>query len=183
MANDVVFRLSDEEFDKLAAESADPRISACLSAFLDTVAAATKRTGMIYTSPGFWNPIASAQNALLGVAGKALLWVANWGVGFPAVIPAGWKNWTFWQHSDAAQIAGVVGGVDSDYYNGTAAELTAFAGGIPVPPPVPVPISPVAVKAVQAGLNACGYSPPLAVDGIPGPKTKAGLVWLEGFCK
>lgn len=166
-------------------KSSDPRIPTCLASFLDTVQAATKRTGMIYTAPGFWNPIASAQaSAMSAIAAKTLLWVANWGIGYPAVIPAGWKNWTFWQHTDAASIPGVNGNVDSDYYNGTETELAPFAGQIPAPPPPPVSaLPPAAVKMVQAGVNACGYTPQLAVDGIPGPLTKAGLVWVEGFCK
>lgn len=35
------------------------------------------------------------------------------------------------------------------------------------------------VKQVQTAINAQGYSPPLAEDGAYGPKTKAGVQWLQ----
>lgn len=36
------------------------------------------------------------------------------------------------------------------------------------------------VKAVQAAINAAGYTPALTADGLVGPKTKAGVAWLQG---
>lgn len=36
------------------------------------------------------------------------------------------------------------------------------------------------VKAVQSAVNGAGYSPQLAVDGVYGPATKAGVIWFQG---
>lgn len=40
---------------------------------------------------------------------------------------------------------------------------------------------PVKVKAVQIAVNAAGYQPPLAVDGVYGPLTAAGVRWFQGM--
>jgi peptidoglycan hydrolase-like protein with peptidoglycan-binding domain len=36
------------------------------------------------------------------------------------------------------------------------------------------------VKQVQTAVNAEGYSPPLTLDGVYGPKTAAGVRWFQG---
>lgn len=66
---------------------------------------------LVYTYPAF------AQAGNCAGLNPWCLWIANYGVGSPEV-PAPWKTWTFWQHSDTP--------VDTDYFNGTEAQLRAF---------------------------------------------------------
>jgi lysozyme len=56
------------------------------------------------------------------------LWVANYGVTCP-LMPTGWTKWVFWQSSDSGRVDGVVGNVDLDTFDGTMADLLAFARG------------------------------------------------------
>lgn len=54
------------------------------------------------------------------------LWVANYGVTCPE-LPSGWTKWVAWQDGSTGRVAGVTGNVDTDVWNGTLADLTAFA--------------------------------------------------------
>ena len=80
------------------------------------------RRPIIYTSARVWtlfnNPPLAAD-----------LWVANWGVTCPA-IPVTWQapGWVFWQYSATGAVAGLTAEpVDLDRFNGTLAELQAYA--------------------------------------------------------
>lgn len=52
----------------------------------------------------------------------------------PGTLPAGWGNWTFWQHADSGVFPG-----DEDYFNGATASLktVALAGKTTTTPPAP----------------------------------------------
>lgn len=50
------------------------------------------------------------------------LWVANYGVTCPTM-PSGWSKWAFWQSSDSGSVAGISGGVDTDVFDGSLADL------------------------------------------------------------
>jgi lysozyme len=54
--------------------------------------------------------------------GGYTLWVANYGVTCPNM-PSGWTNWQFWQNADNGNVSGIAGGVDTDFFNGTLAQL------------------------------------------------------------
>jgi lysozyme len=54
------------------------------------------------------------------------LWVANYTTQCP-LMPSGWTDWKFWQKSSTGSVAGITGNVDLDVFNGTLAELRAFA--------------------------------------------------------
>jgi len=56
------------------------------------------------------------------------LWVANYGVECP-LMPTGWTDWVFWQSTDTGRVDGVTGNCDLDTFNGTKAQLLAFAQG------------------------------------------------------
>lgn len=82
-----------------------------------------KKTGLtpiVYTSPGFWNPLGVK---LTGVD----LWVAHWGVSSPTR-PAGWGDWWFWQKSATGKVPGIKGNVDLDEFHGTFSDLKKFVG-------------------------------------------------------
>jgi len=51
------------------------------------------------------------------------LWLAEYEVSSPTV-PSGWKDWTFWQYSQAGSVDGIVGDVDVDKFNG---DLMSFS--------------------------------------------------------
>ncbi len=38
-----------------------------------------------------------------------------------------WGGWKMWQYPDAGSVSGISGGVDTNYFNGTAADLWAYA--------------------------------------------------------
>jgi lysozyme len=96
-----------------------------LQTWMAAVQAGTGKTPLIYTSPGFWNGSVNS-NAFAGNP----LWVANWGVNCPT-LPNAWNAFSFWQYADNGTVKGINGAVDLDKFNGTLAELQAFAGATP----------------------------------------------------
>lgn len=90
--------------------------------WLNNVQDACGRTPIIYTGPSFWDKYMTDQ------FGSYPLWVAEYGVAAPR-IPVGWTNWTFWQSTEAATVAGVHGSVDSDVFTGSTDDLLAFVQG------------------------------------------------------
>ncbi len=99
-------------------------IGAAAVKFLDAVTAATGKTAIVYTSPGF---ITGAIATTPGL-GRYTLWVANWGVSCPNV-PSPWSTWGFWQRSATGTVPGVpASAVDLNTFNGTLAQLHAFGG-------------------------------------------------------
>jgi lysozyme len=80
-------------------------------------------TPMIYTAPGFWDPLPSTNQF-----GGDVLWVANWQVNCPDT-PTPWGGWRFWQYADNGNVPGIGGAVDLDKFNGTLAQLQQQAQG------------------------------------------------------
>ena len=98
-------------------------IAANLKTWVSAVQTGTGKLPMIYTGEGYWDgDVASSSFS------SDPLWVANWGVSCPD-IPTGWSQWSIWQYSDSGTVSGISGAVDLDEYNGTLAQLQAFAGG------------------------------------------------------
>jgi lysozyme len=97
--------------------------------FLQKVEQLSGKTPLIYISPGFFSGIGSPASF-----GKYNLWIAHWGVTCPNV-PSAWNKLTFWQNADSGSVPGVSGtNVDHDIFNGTMADLLAFAnGGVKLP--------------------------------------------------
>jgi lysozyme len=96
-------------------------VVARMQAWLDRVAARTGKRPMIYTA-AFMSSVLSTSFA------SYPLWVANYGVTCPR-LPAGWSAWRIWQSGDQGRVPGISGGVDVDVFDGTLADLQAFAGG------------------------------------------------------
>jgi lysozyme len=95
-------------------------IEANMQTWLAAVKAATGKTPIIYTSMGTYPISATTYDTYP-------LWVANYTSGCPSM-PVGWTSWIFWQNADNGSVNGISGGVDTDEYNGTLAQLQAFAG-------------------------------------------------------
>jgi hypothetical protein len=92
-----------------------------MKTWLAAVKTATGKTPIIYTSEGTYPITATTYDTYD-------LWVANYTSGCPAM-PVGWTSWVFWQNADNGSVSGISGGVDTDEYDGTLAQLTAYAGG------------------------------------------------------
>jgi GH25 family lysozyme M1 (1,4-beta-N-acetylmuramidase) len=100
-------------------------IIARMKTWLSKVEAATGKTPMVYTAPGWW-----AQFGKPGGLDKYPLWVANWGVSCPTVANS-WSHWDFWQTSSTGHVNGISGNVDTNRFDGSLADLLAFAGAKP----------------------------------------------------
>lgn len=101
----------DIEIGPVAADS--------LFKWLELVEAQFAQKPLVYVAPGF-------ARQFLGGAAVTLaaypLWIAEYG---PPATPQtpGWLGWTFWQHSGAGQVDGIMGQVDLDWFNGSADDL------------------------------------------------------------
>ena len=102
-------------------------VNAAVSQWISTIASATGRRPIVYSSPSFWSGLGNPTVA-------ADLWIANWGVSCPSV-PSAWSSWRLWQYSSTGTVAGISGSIDVDRFNGTLADLQAYAGGGGTPPP------------------------------------------------
>ncbi len=90
-------------------------VAAKVKHWLQLVESATGLRPFIYTGSYFWE-----DNVKDVTLGATPIWIAAYGVTCPSV-PAGWKNWTFWQYSDGNTK------LDHDVFNGTLAQLQAFS--------------------------------------------------------
>jgi GH25 family lysozyme M1 (1,4-beta-N-acetylmuramidase) len=111
-----------------------------LATWISVVAAATGRTPIIYSDPGFWNALPDTSQFANDV-----IWVANWGTSCPEM-PTPWTGWSLWQYSDTGSVPGVNDAADLDRFNGTLAQLQALASGA----------APVATPPTDGGTSASG---------------------------
>jgi lysozyme len=123
-------------------------ITARIHTWVNAVTAGTGKTPFIYTGAYFWD--ASVKTADFAGLGLNVAW---YGTNCPGQ-PNAWanSNWLFHQYTSTASVPGVSGNVDENVFNGTLAQLHAFAGvaaGPPPPPAVP-PVAP-ACGALAAG--------------------------------
>lgn len=101
-------------------------VRARAQAWLAHVEAALGRTPVVYTSPGFWEEIGGSDDT--GTAfGRYPLWLAHWDAACPS-LPGAWERWRFWQDGTDRTVPGVAGLVDTNWFDGSRAELLAFAG-------------------------------------------------------
>ncbi|MEP6973643.1 MAG: glycoside hydrolase family 25 protein [Actinomycetota bacterium] len=122
---------------------------AMTSWILEWLGEVTARTGvmpMIYTSPIGWSNRTGDTTAIAD-AGYTMLWVAHWNVDAPTVPGNDWaaNGWTFWQYSDCGHVPGIMGCVDSDWFNGLDLQ--------PATIPSPDTTAPVASVAVPTGVQ------------------------------
>jgi lysozyme len=97
------------------------QINAEIGTWVAIVQAAIGRSPIIYTAPQFWaTTIGSRPN--FGTD----LWTADWNPNLPHV-SSPWTGWEFWQYSISGNVAGIPGQVDLDRFNGSLAELQAYA--------------------------------------------------------
>ncbi|HZU98701.1 MAG TPA: GH25 family lysozyme [Planctomycetota bacterium] len=148
------------------------------------------RSPIIYTGSFFWDALRSPD------VGTHDLWLAQYPRGLgpsgPApdakpILPKAWKAWKFWQYSDEGSFPGIPAQVDVSLFNGTLADLLAYAftgtspdAGAPEPEPPAKPTitstlrvgaSGAEVTALQLALGLKGSD----ADGIFGPNTKQAV--------
>jgi GH25 family lysozyme M1 (1,4-beta-N-acetylmuramidase) len=119
--------------------------------FLDEVMTKTGRTPIIYTYRNFWRTALLNSSAFT----RYPLWIADYTAGATVPTPpliGGWPTWTLWQWTSTAKIPGVAGAVDNSHFNGSAAQLAAFADGThPTTLAAVAPSAPISVQAGPAG--------------------------------
>jgi GH25 family lysozyme M1 (1,4-beta-N-acetylmuramidase) len=129
--------------------------------FLAELMARTGRVPMIYTYRNFWRTELLNSAAFI----RYPLWIADYTAGATVPTPpliGSWPTWAMWQWTSTAHLPGISGVVDNSHFNGTAAQLAAFADG--THPSVLSPVAPQAPIAVQAG--PAGNA--LSVSWVPG---------------
>ena len=95
-------------------------VAASMAQWIERIRFATGRRPIVYTSPAFWSALGNANVA-------ADLWVANWAVTCPSV-PGPFASWKLWQYSATGSVSGIAGMADRSRFNGSLAELFAWAG-------------------------------------------------------
>ena len=122
----------------------DATLQANMKTWLTVIQNAIGRKPLIYTN----------LNTASHFGGKFTgypLWVASWGASCPTM-PSGWKAWKFWQYTDSGSVNGISGGVDRDEFDGTLADLEAWAN--PSPPPVDGGVSDAGARSADASAPA-----------------------------
>lgn len=97
----------------------DATIQSHMQTWLDVIAKAVGRKPIIYTN-------LNTSSHFGGKFTSYPLWVASWGATCPTM-PNAFKAWEFWQYADTGTVSGISGGVDHDEFNGTLADLQAWA--------------------------------------------------------
>jgi lysozyme len=95
--------------------------------FVQIVERELKRRPILYTSPGFWKEFGSTDPFWRDYP----LWVAHYTTASAPIVPAPWQAWQFWQHTshgDGPKYGTESLNVDLNWFNGSEAELYAFAG-------------------------------------------------------
>jgi len=87
---------------------------------------------IIYTGKYFWRDQVGGPTSFAGNP----LWIAQYTSLCPD-LPSPWTRWTFWQNTETGSVPGISGQMDLDQFNGTLADLQAFANGSTTPPPPP----------------------------------------------
>ncbi len=98
--------------------------------FLDRVTAGAGFRPMLYAAPAFLQATGCTNNPLLGAYG---LWLADW-TPLPPSPPPGWSFLAIWQHTNQAQVPGVAGPCDEDFFNGDLPQLLRYGKGGVVDP-------------------------------------------------
>ncbi|MEW4371745.1 GH25 family lysozyme [Paenibacillus kandeliae] len=91
-------------------------------AFLQHVERLSGRKPLVYTGNAFGQNFDAAL-------GTYDLWIARYSNGMSPEDTTAWKQWTFWQYSDAGQVDGISGTVDLNQFHGGLELLQQYAAG------------------------------------------------------
>lgn len=101
-------------------------IASKLKQWCQHIEAATGRKPIIYTGKYFWQ-----DNVASFDFGGYPLWIPNYSFSCPNLPDNYWNDWVIFQYSSTGSVPGVSGNVDRNKFNGTLADLQAFANGGP----------------------------------------------------
>ncbi len=111
--------------------STPAQTAAAVGAWIEHVEAATGVKPIIYTGRYFWQ-----DNVGTDAFADYPLWIAHYTSECPN-IPDQWSDWVFHQYSSSGTVAGIVGAVDTNLFNGDLDDLMALtvqdvgiAGGV-----------------------------------------------------
>jgi len=99
-------------------------VAARVRQWVDRVHNALGVTPIVYTGKYFWRDEVGGPTSFVSNP----LWIAQYTSLCPD-LPAPWSRWTFWQNTETGTVAGISGKVDLDQFNGSLADLQAFAMG------------------------------------------------------
>ena len=103
-----------------------------ISRYVRHIEQAIGKKPIFYTNISWWDPMThSASSGTGGVAfGDCPLWLADYKHPASPPLPAAWVGAPkfIWQYSEKGQVAGVSGNCDLDRFNGSVADLVAYAG-------------------------------------------------------
>jgi len=109
---------------EVSGEQSPRDIADAIQQWLDAVQQELGRTPMIYTAAGFWNTALGGTTAFASYP----LWIAEYTNSPSPRLPTGFNNYVFWQYSQSGSVAGIVGNVDMDQFNGGLSDLNQLAG-------------------------------------------------------
>ena len=143
------------------------RLSLWVQTWLEQVVARTGIKPMVYVSPSFWKERVG-DSPVVAAAGHRL-WIAHWTKDALPILPgASWGGlgWSFWQWSSCQRVAGIVGCVDGDRFNGSSlagVAVASYPGGPPAPVGAPTIVgSPQTGKLLAAVPGAWGGGKPVS---------------------
>jgi len=144
-----------------------PLLTLWVQTWLQHVVVRTGVKPIVYVSPSFWKT-RLGDSPVAALAGHRL-WIAHWTKDALPILPgAGWGGlgWSFWQWSNCQKVAGIVGCVDANRFNGTnlgTITVPAYPSGPPVRADAPTILgSPQAGKLLAARPGAWAGGKPVS---------------------
>lgn len=148
------------------------QMSSWIREFSTTVHARTRQYPAIYSTADWWNTCTARDGSF---AATNPLCVANYS-GSVATLPAGWEHQTIWQYADHGTYPG-----DADVFNGTLAQLHAFADALPAQQLSFDAPDPLAARYTQLGGAGSYLGNPVGaqypITGGIGQNSKAGRMY------
>ncbi len=148
------------------------QMSSWIREFSTTVHARTRQYPAIYSTADWWNTCTARDGSF---AATNPLYVANYS-GSVGTLPAGWEHQTIWQYADHGTYPG-----DADVFNGTLAQLHAFADALPAQQLIFGAPDPLAARYTQLGGAGSYLGNPVGaqypITGGIGQNYKAGRMY------
>jgi lysozyme len=105
------------------------QVVASVQAWVDHVTTAIGRPPIVYAGLYSWPDLTGGADFT-----TSPLWIAQYTSAACPNIPDPWTKWLFWQHTASGSAPGVTGmTLDLDVFDGTLADLQAFANAAPAP--------------------------------------------------